>query len=614
MSERLSAPEAEEAIRAVQSATTAGSFDEHGPLSRVGDKLGVIANDQSSPIARMTLETLLQVAYYWLDSDDWSEPYGPLIAIDGKRTGIPGDLDPEALRILTTVAEHIAHPILRARVHDVLFLFSAGSERMLHVRLHLESVAIAPITPERWPYEVAAWDRAIYVGRRFGKATAELVSRLETRLRNTLRSRYGLQLGFGVADLLRSHTLGRPKAAVIARRLAQLGNKATEYGTIVGFREAAADWFALSGDAQARGEQLAMLVRARIKEAEHLGAATEYNNVARAAHEYELALRAVRLIPRKLRDQLGLADSSSIIARRIREVGIAQIGAMQTFTSPSVDVSRFRERSIRAVRDKEPLDALMNFSSIHPLVNLEQAVSAAEEYLSSSVLLSLASHTHFATDGRVIHRSEGRGGEPIYGYDPALWRRLVEDHERRIQMMVSICIWPAYIQISNEHRFTTADFRNLVRQSGIVPHTRIELFTQGLYLGYTGHFAVAAHLLVPQIENLVRAHLRNAGEQTSIITDGIEDEIALGALLKKPALEEVFPDPLPFEFRALLTDPVGPNLRNNLAHGLLDDQTAGTHPSTYLWWLCLHIVTISYWNAAHDVDAAEAQEPDLPDS
>src|SRR6218665_2879282 len=54
-----------------------------------------------------------------------------------------------------------------------------------------------------------------------------------------------------------------------------------------------------------------------------------------------------------------------------------------------------------------------------------------------------------------------------------------------------------------------------------------------------------------------------------------------------------------FELRALFCDAFGPNLSNELAHGLLDEEAFHSPFAIYAWWLGLHLVFHPWWNMAH---------------
>ena len=79
--------------------------------------------------------------------------------------------------------------------------------------------------------------------------------------------------------------------------------------------------------------------------------------------------------------------------------------------------------------------------------------------------------------------------------------------------------------------------------------------------------------------------------------EGIETENGLSALIDLPQTTAIFGEDLTYEIKALFCDQLGPNLRNNIAHGLLEDQQADSIDSVYAWWLGLKLVFNTYWNS-----------------
>lgn len=159
-----------------------------------------------------------------------------------------------------------------------------------------------------------------------------------------------------------------------------------------------------------------------------------------------------------------------------------------------------------------------------------------------------------------------------------------------------------------EHRARERDFVDLAAFSPIVPPDRQILVGKALFAGYDHDFLVALHLLVPQIEHLVRYHLQRAGAITAKLdADGIETEIGLSALMDIPEASKVFGENLAFEFRAVFSDAFGPNLRNQVAHGLLDDSECHSIYTVYAWWLTLRLVFNSYWAAREKAGGSEQQ-------
>ena len=75
-----------------------------------------------------------------------------------------------------------------------------------------------------------------------------------------------------------------------------------------------------------------------------------------------------------------------------------------------------------------------------------------------------------------------------------------------------------------------------------------------------------------------------------------------------PQTEKMFGEDTSFEIRALFCEPFGPNLRNNLAHGLLDDGACYSPNTIYAWWFGLKLVFNTFWNALPS--NAESKEQD----
>lgn len=158
-------------------------------------------------------------------------------------------------------------------------------------------------------------------------------------------------------------------------------------------------------------------------------------------------------------------------------------------------------------------------------------------------------------------------------------------------------IVPALETMLVEHRLRLRDFEAICTQSSIVPPERSRAFAKALFAGYELDFDTAIHRLVPQIENMVRYHLKAAGAATTVLDkDGIAAEVNLGALLDKPEALLVFGEDLIFEMRAMFCESRGPNFRHHLAHGLLEDTDFESAFAVYAWSFALRIVFNTFWN------------------
>jgi hypothetical protein len=157
-----------------------------------------------------------------------------------------------------------------------------------------------------------------------------------------------------------------------------------------------------------------------------------------------------------------------------------------------------------------------------------------------------------------------------------------------------------------EHRLTERDFVDLANESPLVPKDRIRIFGKALFAGYDKDFISAIHLLIPQIENMVRYQLKASGvKTTNHDVNGIENENSLGTLMDLSETETIFGESLTFELRALFCDALGPNLRNEIAHGLLDEAHCQSAYVIYAWWLGLKLVFNTFWNATRKTEQEE---------
>ncbi|MCF5911143.1 DUF4209 domain-containing protein, partial [Aeromonas veronii] len=152
-------------------------------------------------------------------------------------------------------------------------------------------------------------------------------------------------------------------------------------------------------------------------------------------------------------------------------------------------------------------------------------------------------------------------------------------------------VLPALRHLLMEHRFTKELMVAACYHSPIVPQNREELLGYALWLGFEYEFGAAIHLLCPQVEHIVRSQLKEAGAHTTNIDrEGIENENGLSTLMDLQEALKLFGEDLTFEIKSVFTDALGFNLRNEVAHGLLDDNTSASIHTIYAWWMILRLV------------------------
>ncbi|MBO1050135.1 MAG: DUF4209 domain-containing protein [Dolichospermum sp. DEX182a] len=197
--------------------------------------------------------------------------------------------------------------------------------------------------------------------------------------------------------------------------------------------------------------------------------------------------------------------------------------------------------------------------------------------------------------GKVVARqnsNEGKKAIDFGMYIKAVGYQKISAHAFIEQARKQI-ILEHIIQKSEENKIKETDLLPLVLNNPFVPPGREKLFIKGLYAGLIGDFITSTHILIPQIENSVRYLLSNRGAITSGIdnkNNGIQKEDNLNTTLfpsKYPQITSIFDEDTLFDLQGLLIEKSGSNLRNRMAHGLINDNDFFSPIFSYLWWVTL---------------------------
>lgn len=126
-------------------------------------------------------------------------------------------------------------------------------------------------------------------------------------------------------------------------------------------------------------------------------------------------------------------------------------------------------------------------------------------------------------------------------------------------------------EVNKLYQYTEADLDFLVEHNAIIPEERSKIIRQGLFFGLQGDLYAAMHILLPQTENIIRVLVKACGGKSYYIEDcGDVKSSALGKLLDDPEFNNCYDPDVIFSLKGLLDKPEGSNLRNMLAHGVLE--------------------------------------------
>ena len=282
---------------------------------------------------------------------------------------------------------------------------------------------------------------------------------------------------------------------------------------------------------------------------------------------------------------------------KLNEAGRCTLDEMGVIKTPFGEndeiIIRLSEEHVAGKVSK--IEALIFFSGVCTTPNYKEMREREKESMSKYFLSSLFSSSQYSSDGRVIAKTPAVGidGDEA-SYEAALKDKMIRSFNHEVDINVRLVILPALNKILEEHTVDTHFIFELCDRSPIVPKENINLIARAIWLGFEYDFSTAIHLVAPQIEKIVRGLIKDQGGHTTTIdSDGIEHENGLSTLLKMTEAKVALGDDVVFELKAVFSESVGPNLRNEVAHGLMTDEMAYSVTPVYAWWVLVRMVVNS---------------------
>lgn len=554
------------------------------------------------------LELLGRASSMMLTHGSLNEPFKPHFQDfqAGRRSALPEDFTTDELDFFESILNDVDEPWLRARLADLLWLLRKPKIPD-HAMIAIESYITHAIEPDTWHRGINDC---------LGRA-ARLAMQIKNfdklnEIKNKLFSAFVIEypsskfMSLKLADLLDRLNIDHDFREDIAIKLSQIGEdqKHTgDFNAAISYFDLAEKKYQQCGDEKGWLESLISIADCFEQEADSRSSGS--NMVANSF--YENAIQAYRRIPAKHRGTYDVDNKIQSIRTKITDTGKASLDEMGLVKTPGFDISDLAESSIAHVSGKQSLEeALMYFTALHSGPEIDKLASSAQESMQNSPMSSLFGSSHMSADGRVVAKTPPANlgaGEDDPANQAVLHRQIQQHFSIETQLVVNGQILPALGKLLMEHRVSKEFLEALCHHAPIVPQDREHLLGYALWLGFEYDFGNAIHLLCPQFEHIVRIQLKDAGAHTSNIDrEGIENENGLSTLMDLPEASQLFGDNLAFEIKSVFTDALGFNLRNEVAHGLLDDKSSSSISSVYAWWMILRMVirSIMYGNTSKE--------------
>ena len=124
----------------------------------------------------------------------------------------------------------------------------------------------------------------------------------------------------------------------------------------------------------------------------------------------------------------------------------------------------------------------------------------------------------------------------------------------------------------------------IVNNCFFIPKERKESFKIGFMAGFDGDYISALSVLIPQFEYALRALAEELGGIVyTMESDGTERVRTMEDVLRLPEIEETLEKDITVSMKALFVSKYGANLRNNVAHGIINDENFNSFDCIYAW-------------------------------
>jgi hypothetical protein len=494
----------------------------------------------------------------------------------------------EHLDFLAEIASEISDPELKARVADILWVRRRDYQMaQLAITAYLQSAT--ELEDSQWTQCFIRIERALRLAHRIKYQPETVVAHIEAVL-DLYNGEDPSWRSAKLMELLQEYKLGEPtKYAAIAEKAATLAESAHDWDRARAYWEIKARWHLIEKDGEKERAASMLAAETYVKEAED---ALKQNNLPymSASDCLQRAVEAFRRIRGTKEDKVNAKARAEEVHKLLIQY---QQESLKEFVdiSQEVDISDEVEKARTHIKGKEFQDALFALALLRTPTKVSRLRKEVEERTREYRLYHDSSLAKLNEKGKVV----ARRFTSVLSSNPdeaeAATRFEMNKNAALYQgFHAQAFIEPARDQINLEHSVRVNDLLPIVSHSPFVPPEREYLFAKGLYAGLTGDFFTSTHILIPQIENSIRYLLWNRGVLPSGLDNrGIQNEYHLTTTLYCPEITSIFDEDTLFDLKSLLVEHSGSNLRNRMAHGLINDSEFLSPIMSYLWWLTLRL-------------------------
>ena len=548
------------------------------------------ADDQSALRAYKLLAIIC--SYYF--NPDRADTFTPQMIMERWRTLIPSDFIGEQLTILTQIAEHINHPLLRARVADSCWYSNRKFYLMadLAATSYLSTVASFFNNELLYQHEsefevptriVDIIDRAFTILASTGKAKKipQFAKEIFVKTYDTARDNNNLISFYRLALLGQSYDL--LEWDIIANEASSLAtaNSTKQYA------EAVKKVWRLAAHAYSKIDDEATSKKCK------KSAVDQTLRMRDGVSTFMAKASWTRDAIGELRDIGGMQLEIADLKKELQQFEEDSLSELAEFSIP-IELTDERQATIDEFKDLEIHEMLFRLAFITRAPEKIAIHKRCLEKRDKNFFSSMFAKSYADDKGKVIATSPSAqlGDKPSEEWF---------DHESLTEMSFHYHIWSeGYIRPAcrTMARCQTIDERHLepiVVHSAFVPPGHEAIFALGFARLIQGDMVSATHLLVPQLENSLRYLLKNRGAITAKFNlDRTQEDQSLSQMYsnRKNELEHTLGVDNTYGLHLLFNLKGGPMLRHEMAHGKITSGQAYHTAAIYACWFLFHLTCI----------------------
>lgn len=267
-------------------------------------------------------------------------------------------------------------------------------------------------------------------------------------------------------------------------------------------------------------------------------------------------------------------------------------GTMQTFTVENKYNEQIDHYLTVCFKDLSFEESIIRLSQLTRLRTEGEVKDSLTKEAQSTVFLNMARQSIISPDGRTVCILKSYD-ETNPEKEPDEFRKLLYHKAAEIESLETLLfLAPALKMIMDKYDFSESSFEFITNNNALIPPERKTIFTFAINMALKGQIYPAVQILIPQTEHLFRCIAKDLGETiTRTFKDEVTDLIDLKGIFDLPKLNKSCPEDILFTFRGLLVEHAGSNLRNDIAHGLINPDQ---QQSAMIYFICALLKFLVY--------------------